>query len=104
MRDVYVGILTAAAVTYVIRALPLTLIRKPLRNRFLRSFLTYVPFVTLAVMTFPAILTSTGSIWSALAGLLTAVTLAWLDQGLLKVSVGACAAVFLTELFLCRTL
>ena len=99
MLKVWLSILTAAVVTYLIRALPLTLIRRPIKSRFIRSFLTYVPYVTLAAMTFPAILTSTGSIWSGLAGLVTAVILAWLDQGLLKVSLGACAAVFLVELF-----
>ena len=97
---VFLSILTAAAVTYLVRVLPLTLIRKPIRSRFLRSFLTYVPYVTLSVMTFPAILSCTSSVWSALAGLLTAAILAWLRQGLLKVSLGACAAVFLVELFL----
>ena len=97
---ILLSILTAAGVTYLIRVLPLTLIRRPIRNRFLRSFLTYVPYVTLAVMTFPAILSSTSSVWSALAGLVTAAVLAWLRQGLLKVSLGACAAVFLAELIL----
>jgi len=97
---VYLSILVAAAVTYAIRALPLTLIRRPIRNRYLRAFLIYVPYVTLTVMTFPAILTATNSVWSAAAGLIVAVVLAWLNQGLLKVSLGACAAVFLVELFL----
>ena len=96
---VYLSILVAALVTYAIRALPLTLIRKPIKNKYLRSFLIYVPFVTLTVMTFPAILTATNSVWSAAAGLIVAVILAWLKQGLLKVSLGACAAVFLVELF-----
>ncbi len=96
----YLAILVAALVTYAIRALPLTLIRKPIRSRFLRSFLTYVPYVTLTVMTFPAILSATGSPVSAAAGLGVAVLLAWLDQGLLTVSFSACAAVFLVELFL----
>jgi len=97
---VYLSILVAAIVTYAIRALPLTLIRKPIKNKYLRSFLIYVPYVTLTVMTFPAILTATNSVWSAAAGLIVAVILAWLKQGLLKVSLGACAAVFLLELFL----
>ena len=57
----YIYIFIMAAVTYAIRALPLTLIRKPIKNRFLQSFLHYVPYVTLAVMTFPAILTATQS-------------------------------------------
>ncbi len=97
---VYLSILVAAIVTYAIRALPLTLIRKPIKNKYLRSFLIYVPYVTLTVMTFPAILAATNSVWSAAAGLIVAVLLAWLNQGLLKVSLGACAAVFLLELFL----
>ena len=97
---VYLSILVAAIVTYAIRALPLTLIRKPIKNKYLRSFLIYVPYVTLTVMTFPAILAATNSVWSAAAGLIVAVILAWLNQGLLKVSLGACAAVFLLELFL----
>ena len=97
---VYLSILVAAIVTYAIRALPLTLIRKPIKNKYLRSFLIYVPYVTLTVMTFPAILAATNSVWSAAAGLIVAVLLAWLKQGLLKVSLGACAAVFLLELFL----
>ena len=59
MRNNYVYILIAFAVIYAIRVLPLTLIRKPLRSRFLRSFLYYVPYVTLAVMTFPAIVEAT---------------------------------------------
>ena len=88
------------SLSFLFAFLPLTLIRKPIRSRFLRSFLTYVPYVTLAVMTFPAILFCTSSVWSALAGLVTAVILAWLRQGLLKVSLGACAAVFLVELLL----
>lgn len=97
---VYLSILVAAIVTYAIRALPLTLIRKPIKNKYLRSFLIYVPYVTLTVMTFPAILAATNSVWSAAAGFIVAILLAWLNQGLLKVSLGACAAVFLLELFL----
>ena len=99
-HSIWSYILVMGLTTYMIRVLPLTLIRKPIRSRFLRSFLTYVPYVTLAVMTFPAILFCTSSVWSALAGLVTAVILAWLRQGLLKVSLGACAAVFLVELLL----
>ena len=66
----YIYIFIMAAVTYAIRALPLTLIRKPIKNRFLQSFLHYVPYVTLAVMTFPAILTATNC--GGLAGSRTA--------------------------------
>ena len=62
---IYIGIM--AAVSFLIRVLPLTVIRKKITNRFLNSFLYYVPYATLAVMTFPAILHATNSIWSGAA-------------------------------------
>lgn len=99
-HNTYLYILAMAAVSYAIRALPLTLIRKQIRNRFIRSFLFYVPYVTLAVMTFPSILSETGSLWSAWIGFATAVILAWNGGSLLTVASFACAAVFLSELIL----
>ena len=75
-NNIYVYILVMAVVTYLVRALPLTLIRKEITNKFLKSFLYYVPYVALAAMTFPAILSSTESVISALAGLVTALVLA----------------------------
>ncbi len=99
-NSVYLYILTAAAVIYLIRMLPLTLIKKEIRNPFLKSFLYYVPYVTLAVMTFPAILSATSSPISAWAGFLAGVIIAYLDGNLFRVSLGACAAVFLVSLFL----
>lgn len=96
----YIYILAMAGVTYLIRVLPLTLIRKPIKNRVLRSFLYYVPYVTLAVMTFPAILDATQSTWSALAALVAAILLAWCGQSLFTVSVLSCVTVFLLELVL----
>ena len=93
-------ILVMAAVTFVIRALPLTLIRKPIKSRFLRSFLFYVPYVTLAVMTFPDILHATDSVWSGLLALVSGVALAWSGQGLFVVAVASCVVVFISELFL----
>lgn len=98
-RNVYIYILVMAGVTYLIRVLPLTLIRKDIKNVTVRSFLYYVPYVTLSVMTFPAILTATNSLWSALIGFITAMVLAYRGAGLFKVAVGACAIVFLMELF-----
>lgn len=80
--------------------IPLTLIRKEITNTFIKSFLYYVPFVTLAVMTFPAILESTASIWSALAGFITAVVLAYFGRSLFQVSIAACVMVFVVELFI----
>jgi len=97
---IYLYILVMAGVTYLIRVLPLTLIRRQIRNKTLRSFLYYVPYVTLAVMTFPAILSATSEIWSALAAFLIAVVLAYRGGSLFKVAIGACLTVFLTELFI----
>ena len=98
--NLYVYILVMAVVTYFIRALPLTLIRKPIKNKFIRSFLYYVPYVTLSVMTFPGILSATSSVYSGAAGLLAALILAFFGASLFKVAVGACGIVFLLELFL----
>lgn len=98
--NIYIYIATMAIVTYAIRMLPLALIRKKITNRFFKSFLYYVPFVTLSVMTFPAILTSTESVWSALAGFLTAVIAALISGSLPVVSILACVAVLGVELFI----
>lgn len=88
------------AVTYLIRVLPLTLIRKKITNVTLRSFLYYVPYVTLAIMTFPAIIKSTGSIWSGLAALVIGVLLSYFGVSLFGVAVYSCAAVFIIELII----
>ena len=93
-------ILLVAVVTYLIRVLPLTLIRKEIKNRFIRSFLFYVPYVTLAVMTFPAMMEATGSLWSGAAALVAGIVLAWLGLGLFPVAVLCCVVVFISELFL----
>ena len=93
---IYLYILVMAGVTYLIRVLPLTLIRKEIKNTYIRSFLYYVPYVTLSVMTFPAILTATASVWSAVIALVIAIFLAYRGKSLFVVSLAACAAVFLT--------
>lgn len=98
IKNVYVYILIMGAVTYLVRMLPLTLIRREIKNKYVKSFLHYLPYVTLSVMTFPAILSATSSIWSALAGLVAAVVIAYKDGNLFKVSLGACAVVFIAEL------
>ncbi len=100
VHSTLLAILAMAAVTYAIRVAPLVLIRREIRNRTVRSFLYYVPFVTLTVMTFPAILTATASIWSALCALAVAVLLAWRGCKLPVVAAAACAAVFVVELLL----
>ena len=94
---VLTAILIMAGITYVVRMLPLTLFRKKIQNRFVRSFLAYVPYAVLAAMTFPAILESTSSIWSALAGLAVALILAWKNRSLLTVALGAVATVLIVE-------
>ncbi len=103
MRDpayVYVSILVAAAVSYAIRVLPLTLIRRPIQSRFLRSFLYYVPYVTLAVMTFPAIVQATDSPLAGAAALAVGIVVAWKTESLIGVAAACCAVVFALELFL----
>ena len=94
-HNLYMYIFVMAAVTYLIRMLPLTLIRKEIKNTFIKSFL---PYVTLAVMTFPAILTATANIWSAAIGFAIALILAWNRKSLICVSLFSCAGVFLVEL------
>lgn len=95
--SIYLYIFTMAMTTYLIRCLPLTIFRKPIRSRFLRSFLHYVPYCCLTAMTFPAILTSTATILSGAAALIVGVILAYRGKSLLTVSVAASAAVILTE-------
>lgn len=93
-------IIVMAVVTYLIRVLPLTLIRVEIKNIYIRSFLYYVPYVTLAVMIFPAILSSTASPWSALVGFIVAILFAYHGANLVKVALLACVSVFVVELFL----
>lgn len=95
--SVYLYILVMAVTTYLIRALPLTLLKKPIKNRFLKSFLHYVPTACLTAMTFPAILTATEHMIAGAIGLAVAVVLALRKKSLIVVAVAACAAVFLTE-------
>ena len=97
---IYLYILVCAVVSLLIRELPLTLIRKPIKNRFLRSFLYYVPYVTLAVMTVPAILHATSSPVAGLAALVLGIVAAWFGANLFQVAVGCCAVVLILEFFL----
>jgi len=96
----YLYLFVMALTTYLIRILPLTLIRKPIRNQFLRSFLYYVPYVTLAVMTFPAIMTVTQSPIAGAAAMAVGIVSAWCGLGLFPVSLLCCATVFVLEFFL----
>lgn len=98
--SIYIYILAMALTTYLIRLLPMTLLRKPIKSRFLRSFLHYVPYACLTAMTFPAILSSTDSMISGAAAFLVAVVLALLNQKLIVVALGSSAAVLITEFLL----
>ena len=96
---IYAYILVMAGVTYLIRMLPLTLFQKKIKSRFLRSFLYYVPYVTLSVMTFPAIIYATASPVSGAAALAVALFFAYKGKSLFQVSIAACAIVFILEFF-----
>ena len=95
--SIYTYIFTMALSTYLVRVVPLTVFRKPIKSRFLNSFLHYVPYACLTAMTFPSILTSTATILSGAAALLVAVVLAYRGRSLLTVSLAASAAVMITE-------
>ncbi|MBO5231994.1 MAG: AzlD domain-containing protein [Clostridia bacterium] len=99
--NVLIYIAVMAGVTYFIRMIPLTLIKKEITNQYIKSFLYYVPFVTLAVMTFPDIIEGTASIWSGMAGFIVAVLMAFFGRSMFQVSIAACVVVFITELFIC---
>lgn len=91
-------LIVMAFVTYIIRAIPFVLINKKIENRFLNSFLYYIPYTVLASMTFPAILYATDSMISAAAGLAAAILISLKGKSLMTVAAGACCFVFITEL------
>ena len=99
---IYLYIIIMALVTYLIRMIPLTVFRKKITNPFIRSFLYYVPYACLTAMTIPAVFYATGSLWSAIAGVAVAVTLACFRRSLVTVAAGACLAVFLMEQILLK--
>ena len=95
--SIYTYIFAMALTTYLVRMLPLTLLRKPIRSRFIRAFLHYVPYACLTAMTFPSILTSTSTLVSGIAALVVAVVLAYRKKPLIVVAVASSAAVLITE-------
>lgn len=95
---IYIAIM--AIVTLAIKILPLTLIRKQIKNQFIQSFLYYVPYVTLAVMTFPAIMEATQSPLAGVLALVVGLVAAWFNAGLFPVAVICCVVVFVSEFFL----
>ena len=99
-HSIPVYILVMSAVTLSVKILPLTLIRKPIRNRFIRSFLYYVPYVTLAVMTVPAIVQATDAPIAGAVARVVGIVAAWFGASLFQVAATCCALVFVLELFL----
>lgn len=99
--SIYIYVLVMAVTTYLIRAIPLTLMKKPIGSRFLRSFLRYVPTACLTAMTFPAILYATEHVASGAAGLAVGVLLALKNKSLIVVAVASCAVTFVTEQLIC---
>ena len=97
---IYAYIFTMFAVSFAIRVLPLTLIKKPITNKFIKSFLYYVPYATLAAMTFPTILYATQSPVSGAAALIVGLATAWFGFDLFKVAVSCCGVVLLVEMFI----
>ncbi len=95
MNWIYIAVM--AVVTYAVRALPMTLIKKPIRNPFIRSFLYYVPYVTLSIMTFPAIVEATQYPLAGALALVVGIVVAWLGANLFTVAVSCCGVVLITE-------
>ena len=101
IEQIYIYLFVMSAVTIAISLVPLTLIRGQVHNQFIRSFLYYVPYVTLAVMTFPAILSATQTPISGALAFAAGIALAWYGASLFKVSAACCVIVFVVELGLC---
>lgn len=98
-HNLYIYLFIMGAVTYLIRVLPLTLIRCEIKNPYIKAFLYYVPYVTLAVMTFPSIIEATGNPLTAVAALAAASALAWFGGSLFQVAALSCAVVFVLGKF-----
>lgn len=99
-KNIYIYIFIMIAVTYLIRVLPLTLIRRRIKSRFIRSFLYYVPYVTLAIMTFPAIVEATREPLAGALALVAGILLAWFGVSLFKISISCCLVVFIVEILI----
>lgn len=100
MPDFYIYLAIMAGITYLIRILPITLIQKQIKNRFIQSFLYYVPYVTLAVMTFPAIIYATQVPVAGILALLAGIIAAWVGGSLFQVSASCCITVLIVEFFM----
>lgn len=97
-KYIFMAIAAMAGTTYLIRMLPMAIFRKKIENRWIKSFLYYVPYAVLSAMTFPAVFFSTGSVWGASLGCITAIILAYFNKGLLTVAIGAAVVAFVMQL------
>jgi len=100
VKTFFLYLFVMVAVTYLVRVIPYVCMRKEVKNRFFKSFLYYIPYTVLAVMTVPAIFEATNSFFSAAAGLLVGIVVAYFGHGLLVVALSCCGAVFLVELIM----
>ena len=99
-RNFYIYLLVMGVTVFAIRVLPLTLIRRPIRNRFIRDFLYYVPYVTLSIMTFPAIIDATSNPLAGLFALMAGTIATYKEMGLFKVTLVCCFSVLILEFLL----
>lgn len=100
MNNIYIYILIMSGVICLTRILPLTLIRKPIKNKFIKSFLYYVPYVTLSIMTFPAIMYATDKPVAGFVALIVGIVLSYKGAGLFQVAIGCCGTVFIIEMII----
>lgn len=100
LKSFFLYLLVMSGSTYLVRAIPFAVMNKKIENRFIRSFLYYIPYAVLTAMTFPAILYATDYVVSAVAGFVVAIAFAWKGKSLTTVAVAACVAVFCVELLL----
>ena len=99
-KRVYLSLMIMILTVYAIRVTPFLIFRKEIKNKWVKSFLYYVPYVTLAVMTFPAIIQSTQSPWAGVIALVVGIVISYLGAGLFPVACVCCAVVFISEFFL----
>lgn len=100
LKYFFISLCVMAVITYLVRMIPFVIFRKKIKNDFLKSFFYYIPYAVLAAMTIPSIIYSTESIWSAIAGLIVALALAFFESSLLIVALGACASALVIQLIL----
>jgi branched-subunit amino acid transport protein len=99
LTKVFIAVILMAIVTYAPRVFPIAIFKRKITSRFLKSFLYYIPYAALGAMTFPAILFSTANFYFSLAGMMAALILAYFEQGLMKVAMGAVLVVYICELW-----